>query len=294
MLKDFRTDLTLERKKIALNSDIDGLDFSEFELKGARVTRIEITKDEAAELLNKPKGKYITCEVEPFSLNPLLKTSKSDAVSVLLQEFLPKEGCVLVVGLGNESITPDALGPLTVKKIFVTKHLPERLKARLGMTRLREVAAMAVGVAGQTGLEASSIVRAVCRELKPSAVITVDALAARELSRLGCTVQITDTGISPGSGVGNARSELNQGSIGTKIISIGIPTVADALTAAAGITDRERAEIEDTANSAFASLTVTPKEIDSIVARAASMTALAINCALQPSLSEMDIIELTQ
>ncbi len=287
----FRTDLALERQEILGNKSSPGI-YSETESKeNVQITRIRVQTDEAEKQLSKPKGKYITLQMPPLSGEAELFDGRLDALTKEIESLLPKDGTILVVGLGNEQITPDALGPKAVSYIFATRHIPTELAKTLGFEKLRSVAGIAPGVLGQTGIETGEIIRGVADRIKPSAVITVDALASRSLKRLGSTVQICDTGISPGSGVGNARKRLDKDTLGVKVISIGVPTVVDGATLAHNLIDKEK-------SSSFSILPesekmmVTPKEIDLLIEHASKLVGMAINCALQKNMSAEDILSL--
>ena len=202
-----------------------------------------------------------------------------------LAALLPGEGPVLVVGLGNRQITPDALGPETARQILATRHIPAQLAAETGLTGLRPVAALAPGVLGQTGIETGEIVRSIVRDLRPAAVIAVDALAAQSLSRLGVTIQLSNSGISPGAGVLNARQELSAQTLGVPVLSAGIPTVVDGATLVEDLAGGDPAALPPEAHG----MMVTPRDIDALIARGAKHLSLAINAALQPQLSLEDI-----
>ena len=199
---------------------------------------------------------------------------------------MPKDGLILVAGLGNDQITPDALGPGCTSQIFSTRHIGKELQKSIGFEHLRPVARVIPGVLGQNGIETVEILEGIIRRVSPSALITVDALASRRLSRLGCTVQICNTGISPGSGVGNARAEISLDTVGIPVISIGVPTVVDAFTLACDLIGEDATErIEKDGER----MMVTPREIDLLIEHASKLVAAAINSALQP---HMDIDEL--
>ena len=152
-----------------------------------------------------------------------------------IRSLLPEKGLVLVAGLGNSDITPDDLGPRTANMILATRHISEELARAVGLIGLRPVAVLAPGVLGQTGIETGELLYSIVQRLSPAALIVVDALASRRLDRLGCTLQISDTGISPGSGVGNARPHISRETMGVPVISMGVPTVVDAATLAADL-----------------------------------------------------------
>ena len=202
-----------------------------------------------------------------------------DTLSRSIEELIPPEGLVFVAGLGNENITPDALGPLTVNRILATRHISESSDG-LGLPKLREVAAISTGVLGQTGMETGEILSSICEKIKPAAVIVVDALATGSAKRLGNTVQITDTGICPGSGVGNSRKKLDSTTLNTSVISVGVPTVIDAST----LCDSDEGENKK--------MMVTPRDIDRIIDEMSSLLALSINLALQKNLTQKDIFAL--
>lgn len=292
---DFRTDLALERREILGTKEISGVISREYEAENARVTEIEVNNEEGARLIGKPCGKYITVEVPAFAHSAELFDGRLSAVCEQLRSLLPPEGTVLVAGLGNSDITPDSLGPKCSQKIFSTRHISRELAESLGLYELRQVCALTPGVLGQTGIETAEILAGVVSKIKPAAVITVDALAARGLSRLGRTIQMCNTGIAPGSGVGNARTEINEKTLGTPVISLGVPTVVDALTLACDVFEEEQTEeFRKTADEKYRGMMVSPREIDLLTDRAAKLVALSINSALQPSLSPEDLMELVQ
>lgn len=281
----FGTDLAIERREITNSGKNDGVTVKKRRIKSASVTEIEITTDAGAEKLGKPVGTYVTVELPPFSSEFDDADSRMLAVRDEIKKLLPKNTSgVLVVGLGNSDITPDALGPMTAKDIFSTRHITKSLAEEVGLPSLRPVSSASPGVLGQTGIESAEMIRGIMNETSPDAVITVDALSARSIKRLGCTVQMTNTGIVPGSGVGNHRAEISRKILGVPVIAIGVPTVVDAAALVYDITgnenipqpERERAE----------KMMVTPREIDVMISRASRLLALAINSALQP---DMDI-----
>lgn len=299
-----RTDLAVECFEGAEAGAIDGVRVSRWESDCVAITEVAVTDNEAARLLGKPKGNYLTLEC------PLLRRRDPDArlaVAALLSEeierILPSgEGGapVLVVGLGNRSITPDALGPGVVDRTLVTRHIQARPCAG---DRLKSVCAIAPGVLGVTGIESLELVETLARSLEPRAILCVDSLAARDSHRIGCTLQLTDTGIQPGAGVGNHRRPLTRESLGSPVISVGMPTVIYAATLArdafAWLADQEDGSpaseqaLSDMENALLGAdigeMIVTPREIDAIVQDAAGIIASAINRALQPTLSEEEI-----
>ena len=288
---NFRTDLALERQELLGAESLKGV-ISETEVKDrVKITRIEITDDIASRRLSKPIGNYITAEVPPFSTDAEIFDGRLEILSEEIKSMLPVNGTVLVVGLGNISITPDALGPKSAGYILATRHISDELKKSIGFENMRSVASLSPGVLGQTGIETGEIVRGIVDRIKPSAVITVDALASRNLSRLGSTVQMSDTGISPGSGVGNQRKRLDETTLGVKVISIGVPTVVDGATLAHDLIDKEKSKSYSVLPESE-QMMVTPKEIDLLIERASKLVGMAINCALQPDISPEDIMSL--
>ena len=280
---DFRTDLAVEQREMVAKHS-DNVAVRQYARQNANVTEIEILNDEGAQELGKPKGKYITMEIPAFSHDSELLDGRLTAMTESIRTLLPEtDGPVLVAGLGNEDVTPDALGPRTAHGIFATRHIDRALASELGFGELRDVCAITFGVLGQTGMETAETIRGIVNTIHPAAVITVDALAARSLQRLGKTVQLTDTGITPGSGVGNSRARLDKETLGVPVIAIGVPTVVDAVTLVRDFTSEHKMakEKEDEAKA----MMVCPREIDVTIRRAARFLALALNCALQPSIS---------
>lgn len=280
---NFRTDLALERQEILKPAQHKGVSVKAWQRENTKVTEIVIENSEGEKTIGKPIGKYITVELPEFSHESELLDARLTALSEAIRSLLPEgNGTVLVAGLGNESITPDAIGPKAAKRIFSTRHIGKELSEQLGFPNLRPVACIAPGVLGQTGVETGEILKGVAQCTDLCAIITIDALASRRLSRLGRTVQLSDTGITPGSGVGNARAEISRNTMGVPVIAVGVPTVVDALTLANEITDG-KAE-ESRVKKEAAAMMVTPKEIDVVTERAAKLVALAVNCALQPQI----------
>lgn len=282
---DFRTDLAVERRALCGTSRSENVRMQTRTRGKVKITEIEVLNEMGAEELGKPKGKYITLEIPEFSHDSELLDGRLSALSDTLSDLLPdRDGTVLVAGLGNESITPDALGPRTARGIFATRHVNRQTATALGFPDLRPVSAITFGVLGQTGIETAETLKALTDAIAPSAVITVDALAARSLSRLGNTVQLTDTGITPGSGVGNSRARIDSDSLGVPVIAVGVPTVVDAVTLIRDFTG-DAQNMHDEAKTQAREMMVTPREIDTLIHRASRFLSLALNCALQPSVS---------
>lgn len=285
MTMSLRTDLAFESaqqisppknikgitKKVSYDRDTD------FE-----ITDITIESDSASELLSKPKGRYITIRSDT-SLD-VFSDSFEKRIDMISQQFKnlsydPKQ--ILVVGLGNRMITPDAIGPMCADKIFATRHIKE-LAHEIYTEDLTNVSVIQTGVTGVTGIDSAEQVKAICKSIRPDLVIAVDALACSELSNLGHAIQFCDTGISPGSGVENARKEISTNTLGINCIAVGIPTVVDLTTAASQIYDEKK-------SSNFNSMMVTPRNIDKLVNNASKYIAYGINKAFQKSLALPDI-----
>lgn len=293
---NFRTDLAVERREYIAKKTIDGVVSSYEHYNGVKVTRIEILDENGEKLLEKPQGKYITLEMPPFTGYTELTGGSVEVLSEELRKLLPKYGTVLVAGLGNDKITPDALGPKCAGYILASRHIDRELAEKIGLEGLRSVAAIVPGVLGKTGIETSEIIEGTVKKIRPSAVIAVDSLASRRLERLGTTVQLSDSGISPGSGIGNRRVAIDRSSLGVPVIAVGVPTVVDAATMAMDILEDGPGLSEQTKQQIVGSeqgrMMVTPKEIDLVIERAAKFIAMGINRALQPQLEAEDIMEI--
>lgn len=291
---NFRTDLALEAKEFIATHDINDIASSTEESGNFSVSIIDIKSEAGMKKMGKPIGTYITVSCPPFSDASDFDSDEIELISKQITKLLPqKRNLGLVVGLGNRTITPDALGAQVVEKTLATRHIPDEIKRSAGLECLRAVAALSPGVLGQTGVETAEITGSIVKEINPDFVIVIDALASRSVSRLGTTVQISNVGISPGSGIMNERKELSEHSLGVPVIAIGVPTVVDAMTLALDISgsdyeDFDKEKIEPKGRS----MMVTPKEIDLIIQRASKVVALAINRALQPDLTLDDIMSL--
>lgn len=264
-----RTDLAVET--VGTLTQAEGIGHEEREEDGIPVTEVEIQTQGAAKRLGKGVGRYVTVDLGPVRRRESAAFRRSAQVLAgELAKLIPPEGPVMVVGLGNRAMTPDRLGPVCCDHILVTRHLVEQLPQQFGA--FRPVTALAPGVLGSTGVESGQVAQAVAGTVEPVCVIAVDALAAGALERLCATVQLTDTGISPGSGVGNHRWGLTQESLGVPVVALGMPTVAEAQ------------------GGCF----VTPRDIDVQVDQCAKLAAAAINLALQPGLTLEDLETLTE
>lgn len=291
---NFRTDLAIERREYKEKEKLDGV-LSHTRLEGAvKVTTIEIINENGEKLLSKPKGKYITIETKPLEYGSEDFFACVETVSKHLKKLLPQNGSVLVAGLGNEDITPDALGPKTLSLLLATRHINSELAENLGLGNLRSVAGIIPGVLGKTGIETVEIISGVVKKIKPSCVLVIDALASRSTARLGTTIQMCNTGVEPGSGVGNKRKAIKEETLGVPVIAVGVPTVVDAVTMALDVFESSETDIlqKDFIDKLREQkgMMVTPKEIDNLIEKTAHLIALAINRALQPTLSLRDIM----
>ncbi len=248
---------------------------------GLRHTEISVTDKDGEKYIGKPIGSYITFESEDLrgSVKESYKQNKQfiakEIEHLLRKNHIEKTDPVLVIGLGNWDITPDALGPKTVSALFVSRHLFEHLPG-LTSENMRPVSALSPGVLGTTGIETLEIVKGIVSRTSPKCVIAIDALVARDINRLGKSLQISDSGINPGSGVGNHRKGLNKETLGVPVISIGVPTVVSAATIAENL-------YESTTNSPAPfgqDMIVTPKDIDELVSDLAEVIAGALNTGL--------------
>lgn len=277
---DLRTDLALEKRELLGREEPEGVESEESDQGGVKFTKIRVINEKGSEALGKPIGTYITAEIPELMKNPVTDEDMIEAVAAQLRSLLPKDGSILAVGLGNTRITPDAVGPKSISMVLATRHIGKELSDEIGLGELRSVAGFVPGVLGRTGLEAAESVKGLVGAVSPSAIIVVDALAARKLSRLGTTIQISDIGIIPGSGVGNARKEITERSVGVPVISVGIPTVVDVGTLVADLTG-SNSEIQSESRD----MIITPREIDIVIERASELIGMSINKALQPDIS---------
>jgi spore protease len=246
-----------------------------------------VLDEDGERLIGKPKGRYITADIPSFSADTELLDGRLDGVINELRCLIPANGSILVAGLGNRSMTADALGPECADRIFVTRHIQKELAESLGFRSLRSVAAISPGVLGETGMEAAEIIASIVKCNDFSCVIVIDALAAMDINRLGTTVQISDTGISPGSGIGNKRKEISRSTLGIPVISVGVPTVISAHTLADNILGTNT---DITSEEKWSNYIVASSEADLITERASEFIALAVNCALQSEISAEDLM----
>lgn len=288
MHPQIRTDLAVERLELAKISHgrgrgVQGVTYRRKTICGIGVHTMTVDTEEAANILCKPVGSYYTISMDKMRKrcdDGFIDGAK--CIGQIISDLLPKGERVLVVCLGNPEITPDAVGPSCAKHIMVTRHLKEYMPdefAAFGSTAL-----LCPGVLGTTGIESALIVRGAVEAVHPNAVIAIDALAARSTDRLCRTVQICNTGIEPGSGVGNRRYALNRDTLGVPVISVGVPTVVDVDTFIYNMTGEEVEPV-----SRGEGMFITPREIDSYVSDSAKLIAYGINFALHRDISIEDI-----
>ncbi len=273
-----RTDLAIEAHNFSSEeADTSGVLINEEEKNGIRVTSVEVTNEMGSKRIGKPLGKYVTIEAPDIKYSTEVYENACHVISDEIKKLckLNNESMVLVVGLGNRDITPDALGTEAVSKIMVTNHLKTNAPHIFDGT-LRSVCAIAPGVLGTTGIESVEITKAVAKKIDPDLIIVIDALAAADYSRICTTFQLSDAGIAPGSGVGNNREAFSKEVLGTDVIAIGVPTVIDI-----------QSVCEDISESMF----VTPKDIDLVTERCAKTIAGAINLAVLENFSLKEIEE---
>lgn len=288
-MNSLRTDLAIERHENLQNSNISGVKVHKESSEGVTLTKISVETSDAAKALEKDIGVYYTAEIDGFPDVSSLTDGRLKAIVKALTDLLPENGSVLVAGLGNTNITPDALGPKCADMVFATRHIDKEAISALSLPPLREVSVIAPGVTGQTGVEAAEVISCVCKKVKPSAVIAVDALAAADVKRLNKTVQIASSGIAPGSGVKNARKALDSSLLGIPVIAVGVPTVVDALSLARGVFNfsEEKEKYSD-----YYDMMVTPRDIDTVIESASRLIGLAINCALQKNMEPEELLAL--
>ncbi len=276
-----RTDLAVECVDAGSRSLPKGIKRKIRKSSVCTITEI-IVEDELAGLrIGKTKGRYITIETDRLSAHPSDFDEQAGNISDEISSLLKDADRILVAGLGNRNITPDALGPMAASQIIATRHI----KGMSGLPPMSEVTVLSPGVTGQTGIEAAEQLSAACDLVRPSALVVIDALACSDISRLGTTIQITDTGISPGSGVQNRRKEISRATMNVPVIAIGVPTVIDMHTAVENITGRAP-------EKHLPNMMITPRDVDELIRRTARLIAFAINKAVQKNLSSSEIVSL--
>ncbi|MBE7041365.1 MAG: GPR endopeptidase [Ruminococcaceae bacterium] len=316
-MQNVRTDLAIEMHEMLMEAadELSGVTVRQEQKDNVHISRISIESLAAQRKMGKPIGHYITVEFQGVNIaegedyEALCRVVAKELSGLL---SLKEKSNVLVVGLGNQNITPDALGPQVVSKLMVTRHLLEYIPDQID-EGIRPVCAISPGVLGTTGMETGEIVRGVTDKIRPEAVVVIDALAARSMDRISTTIQICDTGISPGAGVGNKRKALDKSTLGVPVIAIGVPTVIDAATITADTlklaADTEKAKTDSKLYEALSDLDldeqyeilknalpdtlagfmVTPKEVDLLIERVSKVVANGINLALHKNITFSDI-----
>lgn len=323
-----RTDLAIEAHEIFMNSSEakeqaqqnktpPGVILENAGDEEVKITRVRITSPTGEAAIGKPMGNYITLEIPNLKDNdPEINKKTIDMMSKELISMLQlkEKSTILIVGLGNWNVTPDALGPQVISNLMVTRHLLQYMPEHVD-EGVRPVCAISPGVLGITGIETGEIVKGVIDRVKPDVLIAIDALAARSMERISTTIQIADTGIAPGGGVGNKRMELSQGTLGMPVIAIGVPTVVDAATLTNDAMDlvidsmlKEAPEgtefynmlkgldrdqkyelLKEALNPFVGQLIVTPKEIDDIISRVSKVVANGLNIALHQGITLQEV-----
>lgn len=308
---NLRTDLAVEAGEYRQLGEADG--FLETVSAGEiPVSRVRIVNENAARLTGKPMGNYATIFFNGAFSDDELFDKAVDRTAEVLREFLKGAKNVLAVGLGNAEMTADALGPKVIDRLIISRHLKDQLPELYRELALGNLSALRPGVLGQTGIETAKLIRAAADAVNPDAILVFDALASRRVKRLCATVQISDTGITPGSGVGNHRSRIDRNSMEVPVISIGVPTVVDAATltvdALQKVQDRmgeegkaiasswaedEGQELREALGGYENNLVVTPQDIDALIDRTAKLLSEAANMAVHGGLDREQIDALT-
>lgn len=309
---NFRTDLASERRDIyqkanQVEGEIDGIESEKEEIdENLKVERVKITNENGEKAIGKPVGNYITIDIQKLKIaqeEEIKKASEvlSNELRKIIDSHIDKQGEILVVGLGNIYVTPDALGPKVINNIEVTRHIINYLPQYVE-EGTRMVSAISPGVLGTTGIETVEILKGIVDNIHPKLVIVIDALASRSIERISSTVQISDTGIVPGAGVGNTRSEISQKTLGIPVVAIGIPTVVETAVLVNDCLDLFIKKLQDEAKSNdylnklkeednYAeikealvpndyNLIVTPKEIDDLIENMSDIVAQGINASV--------------
>ena len=309
---NFRTDLASERRDLYnkahnIEKDIEGIEVEEEKInENIAISRVKITNEKGEEAIGKPQGNYITIDVKNLKFASEEEIQKaSEAVTkelkVLIEKHINNKEPILVVGLGNIYVTPDSLGPKVINEVDITRHLIQYMPEVLDEST-REISAISPGVLGTTGIETLEILKGIVENVKPKLVIVIDALASRSIERISSSVQLADTGIVPGAGVGNTRKELTKNTLGIPVIALGIPTVVEAATIAADSLTLFIKKVQDEGESndflnklqeedkykiikeiltpEEYNFIVTPKEIDGLIEKMKDVVARGINFAV--------------
>lgn len=309
---NFRTDLADERRDLYkkannVENEVEGIESQQEDVnEKIKITRVKITSEQGEQAIGKPKGEYITIDIKKINL--LTEEELEDASKILSEELkrligekIEFKDDVLIVGLGNEEVTPDALGPNVIKNVEITRHIINYLPQYID-ENTRPVSAIAPGVLGTTGIETLEIIKGVVEHIKPKLLIVIDALASRSMERISSTIQISNTGIVPGAGVGNTRKEISENTLSIPVIAIGIPTVVETAVVVNDALDifieklqqeaksndylneiKEKDNYEEIKEALLPkdfNFIVTPKEIDELVLNMGKVVANGINMSL--------------
>lgn len=310
---NFRTDLALERRDLyrkanKIENEIEGIETEEEEINDKiRTSRVKVINEKGAEAIGKPIGNYITIDIKNLKIATTEDIQSFSEVltkelKTLIQKHANNKDDILVVGLGNIYVTPDSLGPKVINEIDVTRHILEYMPEAIP-ENTRPVSAISPGVLGTTGIETLEIIKGIVENIHPKLLIVIDALASRSIERISSTIQLADTGITPGAGVGNTRKDLSKDTLGIPVIALGIPTVVEAATIAADSLDLFIQKIQEEAKSneflnklqeedkyelikevlapEDYNFIVTPKEIDDLIENMKDVVARGINFAVQ-------------
>lgn len=309
---NFRTDLADERRDLykkanKIENEVNGVEAEEEQITDKiKVTRVKITNEQGEQAIGKKKGNYITIDIQKMNIITEEEAAKAsetlaNELRKLVENKIQSKEDILIVGLGNEEVTPDALGPNVVKDIEVTRHIINYLPQYID-ENARPVSAIAPGVLGTTGIETLEVIKGVVDNIKPKLLIVIDALASRSMERISSTIQISDTGIVPGAGVGNTRKELTENTLGIPVIALGIPTVVETAVVVNDALDLfiEKLQQEAKSNDYLNQLKeednyeqikeallpkdfnfiVTPKEIDELILNMSEVVARGINMSM--------------
>lgn len=308
---DFRTDMAVERRDLyrkanKIEDEIDGIECEEEELEDIKVTRVSVTNETGETALQKPIGNYITIDVKKINN---IETEKEDKIveviakelSKVVDKHIQKQEEIMIVGLGNLYSTPDSLGSRVVNEVEITRHIKLYLPQYID-ENTRSISAISPGVLGTTGIESAEIIRGIVDKIKPKMIIAIDSLCSKSVSRINKSIQISDTGIVPGGGVGNARDELSEKTLGIPVVAIGVPTVVEMASITNDCLDlfiedlQKKAESNDVLNKLKDednyekikgalipndyNFIVTPKEIDELIDSMKDIISRGINEAL--------------
>lgn len=308
---DFRTDMAVERRDLYrkannIENEIDGVECTEEEVEDIKITRVHISNESGAEALQKPVGNYITIDVKKINNIAVEKEDKiveviAKELAAIVDKHIKKDEEVMIVGLGNLHSTPDSLGSRVVNEVEITRHIKIYLPQYID-SEVRSISAISPGVLGTTGIESAEIIRGIVDKVKPKMIIAIDSLCSKNISRINKSIQISDTGIVPGGGVGNARDELSEASLGIPVIALGVPTVVEMASITNDCLDlfiedlQKKAESNEVLNKLKDednyekikealipndyNFIVTPKEIDELIDSMKDIISRGINEAL--------------